>query len=325
MRLKQILTENNDYKLHAKIFDQPWFKNNDDRSVLFRKVALGNEDVSSIKLEDGIYFISTNANRPPRDTFALIHLLVNTLSKKRFGFGIRSNNVFFSYNSVKGNLDEYDGILGIAIPYGDYELYYSEGVNDFTYDFKFGTLETNYINNINSLKVYKYVQNIIDKGKYNRLEERNLTSFIYNLLQDQFSFLVTRIIHNAGFKYNKEYKKENFSIKKFNKIVSQNKETIFDDVLNLEKFIDKNTKKEIQQTLPSDFLDQLKKLLLEDVDILVDKEMNEYIETIKKYVDSIQKSKSISGLNNEEIICHCKEYYFIHIDKYKELLSDKEL
>lgn len=319
MRYSQIINESKK-ELIREIFTQPYFKFNSLDQPLHRSFDK-NQDLR--KLSEGVYLLDTPNKRSPTDTSLLIHDILSIYSQKRFNMNIRSDNVFFAYSYNSEKLYQYDGTIYYAIPKNNYNLFYAEGIDDLTYNLNLDHIRSTVPPQGSFPLTQAYIielKNTLDlnEKQFNILKSRTM------LLADTLkSYLSGRIIY-YGNMYFEDNNKE--SIEDLNSFVIENSvKEVFKDIM-MKNRLDK-LKNEIMHfidldKLPSKFFEYINKYAKEDFKNLVKYHLEYYEETCKDYIDSVQSTIKVSDIGEEEIICHCEQYYLIEQDIYTKLLSD---
>lgn len=203
-------------KMFDMIINSEFFKNNYDKDNEEQKFKFLFHGSDSIELKgNAIVMLNSKERTSSQDTFPFVHQYLNKISEEKFGVKIR--NLLFAYNSSVSTFQYGDTLC--VFPIGDYQLFYSTSVVDFTisygadrngtgsmypikdfyvelaFNFFVKYLMSLHINRDSSKSiVYKLIQRVFDNSEILTIDLNEINEYLYNRLKEAIIFYLKDIL-----------------------------------------------------------------------------------------------------------------------------------
>lgn len=221
------------------------------------------------RVDETVTEITLREREAPLDTSLLVHNTVNKMAKEKFGINIR-NGMFASQDAL---VTKSYGATTMLIPLGDYRIFYTPGVTDFTDKYRVAAH-----NDFGADMIF----NIIDQVSHEANEQKLLRklSLSYGSVDD--NEFVMRLFENVP-----EYKYYDS----------------FDDIFKTIVGVASENIRGTAKLYDIDINDEQVKKISRWVEETVKVEIDQLIDNLKQYVDSIVETKNLDDIyKDEEII-----------------------
>ena len=303
MKIIDLIESNNIHDAFADALKQPFFQYNEiNKNNLLVHYT---EDVPMKGFEKR----TLRTRSKPRDSSPLVHEYLAHLSKQKFGFVVRAETLF-TYASSHSNDElvsgaEY-GDATVIVPIGEYKLYHSPGVVDFTNNYKtafygdklsflMSKIRTSPELNMNTLTEIEHLVRPEIEAQKNGDDvdlDRNIKFYIMDMTT------------TISVDFSSVFKSEKLS-------------TLEEEIPDIAKFIVDRTTSNHGYTLSNDTFNQVVKVIERIINASVKKQLSEY----QDYINRMTVTLKVTSFNNDEYMLRCKEFYMFDYTEFMTYLD----
>lgn len=301
MKIDDIVLNESFDDVFAEVLQEPFFKNN---LVNMQNVLV---HYTNYEPRNGFEKRKLIPRSRPRDTARPIHDYLNYLSKEKFDLSVRTDTLF-TYSVTHDNVglvQEADyGTRYVVIPKGEYTLYHTPGVHDFTdfykpqyCDGKFDFVV--YMFRKNATNVAKAVETLIEifHEEVDVSDEDRMTDL-------QIKSVVSDMTHMIDHDFTHMFKSEGLH-------------TLEEEFKSIVEYIVTESIKDSEFEISSDARKKIMSTVYWLGHAAIENELDKY----RSYIKNMKKTAEVEEHGSDEYMLFCNEFYIFDYEEFYQYLE----